>query len=512
MILFFSGLLILILGYFTYGKWIESILRPNDRKTPAIRYHDGVDYLVLPHWKNMLIQLLNIAGVGPVIGVILGIKFGAIAFLIIPIGNIIGGSVHDYVSGIMSMRHKGANLPKMIRMSLGAFYYSLFCCFIIVALLLVVTSFINVPANLIDSFFPQGQYFLLIVSVIFCYYIVATLFPVDKIIGKIYPFFGAMLIIGTLLIFASVIFYLFTKDNQLLVESEAFRQGKLTTPIIPCLFVTIACGILSGFHATQSPIIARTLASERQAYSSFYGMMVVEGFIGMVWAAAGMGIYNLFPELMAENPTFVLTKITDFFLGKQFGFLTILAVIVLAITTGDTALRSLRLSASEVLGISQRKIIYRLAVIIPLVLIICGLLLWSNKSAKTFNGLWNYFSWLNQILASSTLMGVTVWLFRTKKNGWVTLVPGTFITFVILTYILWVSEAHNGPIGFGLPINIAYIISAILTGMIVAQILRCSFKKQKRGYLNNKKNIKQNEDDSAAAHKEIRMNDKYRLP
>lgn len=286
----------------------------------------------------MLIQLLNIAGVGPVIGVILGIKFGAIAFLIIPVGNIIGGAVHDFVGGMMSLRHNGANLPELIRMNTGKAFYWIFSAFMIFLLLLVVAVFINIPARLIDGFWPSTALFWTAVIAIFLYYIAATLFPVDKIIGSVYPLFGALLILGTFAIFAVLMFHA-AGNPALLSESEAFRANMLTpannSPILPMLFVTIACGILSGFHATQSPIIARTMEHEKQAKSSYYGMMVLEGVIGMIWAAAGLAIYNLFPELMQENPTNVLSKITTHFLGSWVGAVTVISVIILAVTSGD---------------------------------------------------------------------------------------------------------------------------------------------------------------------------------
>ena len=373
MLLFLLGMAILVIGYFTYGRFVEKILEPDDRPTPCRTCSDGVDFVRLPHWKNMLIQLLNIAGVGPVIGVILGIKFGAIAFLIIPVGNIIGGAVHDFVGGMMSLRHNGANLPELIRMNTGKAFYWIFSAFMIFLLLLVVAVFINIPARLIDGFWPSTALFWTAVVAIFLYYIAATLFPVDKIIGSIYPLFGALLILGTFAIFAVLMFHA-AGNPALLSESEAFRANMLTpannSPILPMLFVTIACGILSGFHATQSPIIARTMEHEKQAKSSYYGMMVLEGVIGMIWAAAGLAIYNLFPELMQENPTNVLSKITTHFLGSWVGAVTVISVIILAVTSGDTAMRSLRLSLAEMFRIQQKPIRNRFLLCLPLIAVV----------------------------------------------------------------------------------------------------------------------------------------------
>ena len=482
--LFLLGLAILAIGYFTYGKLIEKILGPDDRPTPCKTSFDGVDYVRLPHWKNMLIQLLNIAGVGPVIGVILGIKFGVVAFLIIPVGNIIGGAVHDFVGGMMSLRHNGANLPELIRRNTGKTFYWIFSIFMILLLLLVVAVFINIPARLIDGFWPENTYFWYIIAAIFLYYIAATLFPVDKIIGMIYPFFGALLLLGTLAIFSVLMFH--AVENPLLFEeSEGFRAGMLTpannSPILPMLFVTIACGILSGFHATQSPIIARTMEHENQARSSFYGMMVLEGLIGMVWAAAGLAIYNLFPELMATAPTAVLSKITTFFLGTWVGALTVISVVILAITSGDTAMRSLRLSLAEMFRIPQKPIRNRVSLCLPLIAAVIGLLWWSNRSTQTFNQLWVYFAWANQVLASCTLTAGTVWLLRNRKPGWITAVPGAFMIFIVATYILWISPAHGGPLGkpplgFGLDLRLSYLLAALIACLATAWSLFHGFR------------------------------------
>lgn len=462
MTLFLVGLLILIVGYFVYGRIVEKILAPDDRETPAFTNYDGVDYIGLPHWKNMLIQLLNIAGVGPIIGVILGIKFGAIVFLLIPLGNVFGGAVHDFVSGMMSIRNKGANLPKNIRINLGQKYYSFFSVFMILLLLLVVAVFVDVPAELINSLTPNSEFFYLSVVLIFAYYIIATLFPIDKIIGNLYPIFGGLLLIGSIAIFISMMYHAF-QNPALLSESDAFQAGKFTTPIIPVLFVTIACGIMSGFHATQSPIIARTMKNERQARSSFYGMMIVEGIIGMIWAGAGMMIYNLFPEYMSINPNKVLHHITTYFLGNFVGAITIIAVIILAITSGDTAMRSLRLSIAEMLHIEQKSFSKRILLVVPLIFIISGLIWWGHLSAETFNRIWNYFAWGNQVLAASTLLGASAWLIGQGKNSIITIIPGAFMTFIVTSFILWTSPKHKGPIGFGLDLHVSYVIAGIIT-------------------------------------------------
>ena len=362
MVNFIVGLLILAVGYLFYGKLVESVLAPDDRETPARFMADGVDYVVLPKWKNMLIQLLNIAGVGPVIGVILGIKFGTIVFLIIPVGNIIGGAVHDFVAGMMSLRYGGANLPFLIRMVAGKGFARFFTIFMTILLLLVVAVFITTPAELIDGAWSGHHIFWYAVVAIFVYYIAATLFPVDKIIGRVYPLFGALLLVGTAALFMTLLVHGF-RQPELFLESKAFTERMFTPaknqPIIPLLFVTIACGILSGFHATQSPIVARTMKSEREAKATFYGMMVVEGFIAMVWAAGALVIYNLSPELMAAKAPAVLLQLTRRFLGSGVGAVTVISVVILSITSGDTAMRSLRLSLAEVFSMDQTRIANR---------------------------------------------------------------------------------------------------------------------------------------------------------
>lgn len=470
---FLGGIILLIVGYFTYGRFVERILEPDDRETPAKKFYDGVDFVVIPNWKNMLIQLLNIAGVGPVIGVILGIKFGAVVFLIIPVGNIIGGAVHDFVSGMMSIRHGGANLPKLIRITLGKPYYAFFSVFMCFLLLLVVAVFINVPATIFNILTPGHEFFWLAVAVIFLYYICATMFPVDKIIGMIYPFFGAMLMIGSFALFLMLL-KAGAADPGLFQESAAFKAGMFKEPIIPLLFVTIACGILSGFHATQSPIIARTMETERHGRRNFYGMMIVEGIIAMIWAAGGLAIYNMFPELMAKSPNLALEFITKTFLGKGMGGITLIAVIILAITSGDTAMRSLRLSLAEIFKIDQKPFKKRLGICIPLIVIVALLLWWSNSSAKSFNNLWNYFAWGNQVLAASTLLGATVWLVMQKKPAWVTLLPGMFMTFIVTTFILWTSPRHSAilPYGVGMDLPVAYACGGIITVILAAWVMR----------------------------------------
>lgn len=457
MLLFFIGLFILIFGYFTYGRFMENIFKPTNNETPAKRLNDGVDFMELPHWKNMLIQLLNIAGIGPVIGLILGIKFGPWVFIILPIGNILGGAVHDYCSGMLSLRNDGANLPKLIQLYLGKKVNITF--FLTAVLLLVVAVFINIPAQLLisPSLLNMPDAFLWAILIIFAYYTIATLFPVDKIIGRFYPIFGGTLIVATIALFFSL-FAECLKNPALLTPGDNFPWTSQS--IIPFLFVTIACGIISGFHATQSPIVARTMSWEKQGRQVFYGMMVTEGLIGMVWGAAGMMIYNLFPETHSLTGPKVLGHIANYFLGSFFGKISIIGVIILAITSGDTALRSLRLSIAEYLNIPQQKFISRLLLCLPIFVVVTLLLYWSNEDVDSFNLLWNYFAWANQVLAAITLLGSAVALYLIKPRYiWVALIPGSFMTFIVCSYIF----IKPFPAVKGLPYHLALITSTILT-------------------------------------------------
>ena len=473
MTLFLIGLAILIAGYFTYGKLVEKIFAPDDRETPAVALKDGVDFVPMPHWKNMLIQLLNIAGIGPVIGVIIGIKFGEIVFLLIPIGNIIGGAVHDMAAGMMSLRSKGANLPKLIEDNCGKTFGTAFSVFMMLCLLLVVAVFINVPANLIDDLIsgiagsdPQSNtFFWYAVIAVFVYYIIATMFPVDKIIGNCYPVFGALLLIGSFAIFVKLMLE-GIQTPAILQESAAFKAGMIKQPILPMLFITIACGIISGFHATQSPIIARTMRSERQARSSFYGMMVIEGIIAMIWAAAALAMFNIAPETMRLAAPVALGRIVNHFLGSWIGGITVLSVIVLAITSGDTALRSCRLSLAEKLKFNQQPLRNRFLVCLPMIVVVSLLLWWSNKSAESFNMLWHYFAWANQVIAVCTLIAATVYLSSLKKPSFITFVPGAFMFFITCTYLLS-SKSLGAPLGLPVPLHISQIISALLACAVV---------------------------------------------
>lgn len=479
----FGGIAFLIAGYFVYGRLVERILSPTDAPTPAIATPDGVDTMPLPRWKNMLIQLLNIAGVGPVIGVIAGIKFGKVALLIIPVGCVLLGAVHDFVSAMASIRSGGSNLPGIIRRELGGLYAKCFSWFMLVLLLLVVAVFINVPASLIDrQWVSDAPFFWWAVAMIFAYYVAATLFPVDAIIGRVYPFFGALLLVGSVAVLAAVAWSAWWNPSLLEEGAEFLRYRREVfsaggrSPVFPLLFVTIACGVISGFHATQSPIVARTIRSEREARITFYGMMIAEGVIAMIWASAALAMYNLEPSNLELPPAAVLGNIASRFLGPWMGGVAVFAIVVLAVTSGDTALRSSRLSLAEMLGIDQVKILPRVMTCLPLIAVVAACLWWSNLSAGSFGHVWNYFAWGNQVLSASTLMACTAWLLRSGKGAacLVTLLPGMFMTAVVTSFILWTSADKGQPWGLvpgGLPLRQAVCAGALVAVTAAAAVV-----------------------------------------
>lgn len=464
---FLGGIALLIAGYFTYGRFVSGLIGPDDRPTPCMVNPDGVDYVPMPKWKNMLIQLLNIAGTGPVMGVILGIKFGKIALLIIPFGCILMGAVCDFMAGMISLRSNGANLPRIVRANLGPSYAAVFTWVMLFLLTLCITVFINVPAALIDNtYLPDISFFWWAIAIIFTYYVLATLFPVDKIIGRIYPIFGALLLIGSVAVaLALVIAALHTPE--ILNDCPGFDGFKAANPLFPCLFVTISCGIISGFHSTQSPIVARTMRSEREARATFYGMMIAEGVIAMIWASAALALYNIAPENLKLGGPVVLGNVATHFLGKWMGGVTVAAIVVLAVTSGDTALRSARLSLAEECSVGQREISKRILMTLPFVVVVVAMLWWSSRDNASFNHCWNYFAWGNQMVAATVLMSATVWLLRAGKRcvALVTLLPGMFMTVVVGSFILWTPGTNGLPHGLipgGIPLWASIALGSVI--------------------------------------------------
>lgn len=468
MITFIIGLVILIGGGFLYGAFCDRVFEPDDRVTPAVASYDGVDYVSMKNWKNSLIELLNIAGTGPVLGPIQGILFGPLAFITIPLGCVLAGAMHDYFSGMISMRNNGAQMPKMIQKYLGKNVRGIYNIIIMVLMLLVGAVFVYTPGDLIvGDILKQpttagNPTTWIVYALIFVYYLVATLFPIDQIIGKVYPIFGAILVLSAIGIFFGILFHPNLVQN--VDFSNLSAQNLAKAPWIPVFFITVACGILSGFHATQATLISRSVTSEREGRRTFYDMMIVEGFIAMVWAAGAMIIFNYDNGIGHGEPaTAMIGHISRFFLGPVGSIFAILGVIVLPITSGDTALRSLRLIIAEQFNIDQKPAMKRIAVSASIFIPCALILVFAKLNGKGFNILWRYFAFTNQFIAIFALSMIAVYLFIHKKNGWVSLIPGMFYTFVVTSFII------HAPIGFqmtrleGAGYTYSYIIAAILT-------------------------------------------------
>ncbi len=474
---FLIGLVILLVGSFLYSKFCEKVFGPDDRETPAYTKQDGVDYIPMKCWKNSLINLLNIAGTGPILGPIQGILFGPIAFITIPIGNIIGGAMHDYFSGMICLRDGGTQMPEMIRKysNKGIFaVYNVFCCLL---LLLVGAVFVYTPGDIAAKqvFGFSGSATAVstwvIYGIIFVYYLIATVFPIDAIIGRIYPIFGAILMFSAVGVFVG----LFVKGYPLLNVWDTWVSPYFdyssyfsTNHFLPIFFVTVACGILSGFHSTQTAIITRTMKNERQGRTTFYFMMTLEGFIAMVWAAGAMGVYNLGLQTAdASLATDTIGVVCKNILGPVGGIIALLGVIILPITSGDTALRALRLSLAESLHLDQSTSKKRLALAAPIFVLAAIIIIWAKLDSNGFNILWRYFAWSNQTLALFAFLAIAIWMFENGKGKfcWIPLIPGTFYAFVCSSYIL------NAQIGFRLSWTVAYPAGVILALLYAGGII-----------------------------------------
>jgi len=477
MVTFLIGLALLFTGAVLYGKFCEKIFAPDDRKTPAITKEDGADYVPMPKWKNCLIQLLNIAGTGPILGPIQGILFGPIAFILIPLGCVFGGAMHDYFSGMISIREGGLQMPGLVQKYLGKNVYRFYNAFLCLLLLLVVAVFVTTPGDLcatqlfhLKDVSIHNPVIWIIYGVIFAYYIIATLFPIDKIIGKIYPIFGGILLLSAVGIF----FGLFIKGYSLTNLSLSNWKGVYPdgTPLLPIFFVTVACGIVSGFHSTQSTLIGRSVKDEREGRSTFYNMMILEGFIAMIWAAAAMGAMNLYAEANNLSAVSMVGFVAKDMLGSVGGMIAIIGVIILPISTGDTALRSLRLIIADLLKFDQSKPKNRLILSMGISAVVVIILLFSKLNTSGFNILWRYFSWSNQAISIFAFAIISVYLFRAKKPFIIAMIPGAFYAFIISTYII------NAKIGFHVPMNISYVLGVVFAILYCIFILFTAKKKQ----------------------------------
>ena len=480
MITFIISLVALVLGYLIYGAIVERVMRPDDRATPAVRLADGVDYVALPTWKVFMIQFLNIAGTGPIFGAIMGMWFGTASYLWIVLGCIFAGAVHDFMSGMLSLRNDGANLPTLIGKYLGGGARNVMLVFTVLLLLMVGAVFVYSPAIIMSGMFPKASMPMLSqpivwVVVIFAYYVIATLLPIDKIIGKIYPLFA----IALLVMAAGLLVGLFVKMPQLpelwnMGDMSQWTQSQVVdgkdtlgivdylqrNPTFPCLFITIACGAISGFHATQSPLMARCLKSERLARPVFYGAMITEGIVALIWATVSSYFFYyggwkevVDPQVvtdfmaqvqLADGKTLiqyftapqVVNLVCSGWLGVVGGTLAVLGVVAAPITSGDTAFRSARLIIAEWLHFEQKSMVRRLMISVPLFVASLLLLIWQMEDSNGFNVLWQYFGWFNQALSVFTLWMITVYLARERKPYIITLIPAVLMTVVCTTFLV----------------------------------------------------------------------------
>ncbi|MBE6281844.1 MAG: carbon starvation protein A [Bacteroides sp.] len=451
MITFTLALLLLIGGYFIYGKYVDRIFGPDNRKTPAVTMADGVDYIPLPTWKIFMIQFLNIAGLGPIFGAIMGAQFGTASYLWIVLGTIFAGAVHDFFSGALSIRNGGESLPEIVGRYLGLTTKKVMTIFTMILMILVGAVFVSGPAELIAGMTPDWMDAYFWIIVIFLYYVLATLMPVDKIIGKVYPLFAVAL----LFMAGGILVMLYVKNPDLPEMWNGFGTKYETNPIFPMMFISIACGAISGFHATQSPLMARCMKHEKHCRPIFYGAMVAEGVVALIWAAAATYFFQengIVDQLTGKafSGAAVATRISNEWLGTFGGILAILGIVAAPITSGDTALRSARLIAADFLHIDQRPIAKRLLICIPLFLLTIGVLVYSLSDADGFKIIWRYFAWCNQTLSVFTLWAITVYLVREKKNFYITLLPALFMTLVCSTYICIAPE------GLSLPQGVSY--------------------------------------------------------
>ncbi|MDD7212127.1 MAG: carbon starvation CstA family protein [Prevotella stercorea] len=474
MITFLISLAALVLGYLVYGRFVERIFAPDDRVTPAVAQADGLDYVAMPYWKVFMIQFLNIAGTGPIFGAIMGAKFGPAAYLWIIFGCIFAGAVHDYFVGMLSMRNGGCDLPELVRRYLGGVASKVLLVFAVFLLIMLGTVFVYSPAEILHGISGSTTMWI---TVIFVYYVVATMLPIDKIIGKIYPLFSFSLLFMAVALMA-VLFVKWPALPEL--WHGVSNMGKATDPasftdnIFPCLFITIACGAISGFHATQSPLMARCLTSERKGRPIFYGAMITEGLVALVWATVSMWFFYDAPQpgyaqiggtvangLHTSAPVVVNLVCKDW-LGIMGGVLAMLGVVAAPITSGDTAFRSARLIIAQALKLSQRAKKNRLYICVPLFAASFAMLVWQMENPDGFNTIWQYFGWANQTLSVFALWTITVYLAREKKPYIITLVPALFMTCVCTTFFMVSKTA------LGLPYTVGYGVGA--TALVVAAV------------------------------------------
>lgn len=463
---FIIALAVLVLGYAIYGRIIERVFHIHpEQATPAITLSDGIDYVPMKPWKIYLIQFLNIAGVGPIIGAIMGAQFGTASFLWIVLGSIFAGAVHDYLSGMISLRDKGCSLPEIHGKYLGEGVRQIMRVFTMLMMILVVVVFVNTPATLLNANFTPNWSPYIWLAVILVYYIIATLLPIDKLIGKIYPIFG-FLLIGMAVAIVAAFFIYKPEIPELWSGLQNRHPDAANNPIFPMMFISIACGAISGFHATQSPLMARCMTNERQGRPIFYGAMITEGVVALIWAAAAAYFFG--PDspvdVSGKSGAAIVGIIADTWFTPIVAVITVLGVISAAITSGDTAMRSTRLIVADILNYDQKPLKNRLIIAIPILLISGGILVFSISDSRSFQLIWRYFAWANQVLATVTLWAITVYFAQNKKRPWfvVTIIPALFMTMVTGCF-LFVAKAADGGFGSFIPRSVGYGIGAAIT-------------------------------------------------
>ena len=455
---FLIGLAILIIGGALYGRFVERFFGADDRPTPAVSKSDGVDFVPMPTWKNCLIHLLNIAGTGPVLGPIQGILFGPIVFITIPLGCVLAGAVHDFMIGMISLRNDGAQMQELVRRYLGREVAYLFNVFICIMALLVVVAFTYSPGDIfVISFMKQeatvtNYWTWVAYGLVFVYYLLATYMPIDKLIGRVYPVIGSLFIVSAVIIFALI----FTKHLPL--QNLTWENWRGLKPnMIPLFFVTVACGIASGFHSTQATLIARSVTHEKCGRKIFFNMMLTEGFIAMIWAAVTMGVMGKYGLSNAGNANAALVEIVNTLLGSKAGVIVMAGFIVLPITTGGTTMRILRIMLGELLKIGRDNKLGKIVLGVSIVVSSLTLLLLVKFQPNGFAIIWRYFAWSNQVLVVFTLAVATAWCVQNNKTIALTVIPGAFYLFVVSSFIL------NAKVGFNLSWDLSYLISALLS-------------------------------------------------
>lgn len=475
MITFFLSIVVLIVGYVVYSKYIERVFGADgSRPTPAVTMTDGVDYLPMPWWKVFLIQFLNIAGLGPIFGAVAGAMWGPMAYLWIVLGSVFAGGVHDYFSGMLSVKHRGLSITEIVGIYMGNATKQFMRGFTVLLMVIVGVVFIMGPAKILAGLTPAYATMTFWIWVVFGYYVLSTLLPINKVIGRIYPVFGfALLFMAVGLIVA-----LFVKGYHIpelsLENFKNFHSQADKFPAFPMLFITIACGAISGFHATQSPLMARCIKNERLGRRVFYGAMITEAVVAIIWATISMSFFGGIRELNdimnqhQGNAAWVVNETAVGLLGKFGALLAILGVVAAPITSGDTAFRSARLIVADFLNLKQGSMKNRLIISIPLFAV--GLFL----TQINFDVIWRYFAWSNQTLATVVLWTITIYLLKYKKNYWITLFPALFMTAVISTYLFLAPE------GFHLSKEISYSIGFLITAFSIVIFIFYK-KRQKQG-------------------------------